>query len=75
MSPRERIEQALKENAEALRQIPLPPGVAEWVAQMVAAGETEQILGLLKLSFLFGVQQGMIQHHPPAAPPVSGLRA
>lgn len=57
-------------NREALRQMPFPPGIAEYVDELVRTGQTEQIIAIIKMGFLIGVQQGARSEPIPAAPPV-----
>lgn len=57
-------------NREALRQMPFPPGMAEYVEELVRTGQTEQIIAIIKMGFLIGVQQGARSEPIPAAPPV-----
>jgi len=55
-------------NREALRQMPFPPGLEEYVDELVKSGQTEQIIVLLKMGFLIGVQQGAKSDEVPVAP-------
>jgi hypothetical protein len=59
MTPREWIEEMLKENREALLQMPFPPGLEELVQELVSSGQTERIVSMMKLGFLMGIQQGV----------------
>jgi hypothetical protein len=43
---------------EALRGMPLPPGVEEHLRARVAAGDSETVLFMLKLAWVFGAQAG-----------------
>lgn len=52
------IERMLELNQEALSQVPIPPGLESYVGELAETGQTEVLLSLFKLSFLFGVQQG-----------------
>ncbi len=56
-------------NREALRQMPFPPGLAEYVDELVKSGQTEQIIALLKMGFLIGVQQGARGEEMPTPAP------
>ncbi|MCS7057399.1 MAG: hypothetical protein NZ849_01575 [Meiothermus sp.] len=58
MTPVEWIRQMVEANREALQQMPFPPGLAEYIDELVKAGQTEQIIAMMKMSFLIGVQQG-----------------
>jgi len=58
MTPVEWIRQMVEANREALRQMPFPPGLAEYVGELVRTGQTEQIIALIKMGYLIGVQQG-----------------
>ena len=58
----------LEVNREALRQMPFPPGMAEYVQELVQSGQTEQIINLMKLGFLIGIQQGVAQVQAGEAP-------
>lgn len=61
MTALEWIQHMLEVNREALRQMPFPPGMAEYVQELVRSGQTEQIIDLMKLGFLIGIQQGVAQ--------------
>jgi hypothetical protein len=61
MTALEWIQHMLEANREALQQTPFPPGMAEYVQELVQSGQTEQIINLMKLSFLVGIQQGAAQ--------------
>ncbi|RIH81756.1 hypothetical protein Mterra_02983 [Calidithermus terrae] len=61
MTPLEWIQHMLESNREALRQMPFPPGMADYVQELVQSGQTEQIINLMKLGFLIGIQQGAAQ--------------
>lgn len=70
MTPVEWIQQMVEANREALRQMPFPPGMAEYVEELVRTGQTEQIIAIIKMGFLIGVQQGARAEPVPAVPPV-----
>ncbi|MGK0619618.1 hypothetical protein [Meiothermus cerbereus] len=70
MTPVEWIQQMVEANREALRQMPFPPGLAEYVEELVRTGQTEQIIALIKMGFLIGLQQGARSEPVPATPPV-----
>ncbi|ADD29236.1 MULTISPECIES: hypothetical protein [Meiothermus] len=70
MTPVEWIQQMVEANREALRQMPFPPGMAEYVEELVRTGQTEQIIAIIKMGFLIGVQQGARSEPIPTAPPV-----
>lgn len=69
MTPVEWIQQMVEANREALRQMPFPPGMAEYVEELVRTGQTEQIIDIIKMGFLIGVQQGARGEPVPATPP------
>lgn len=69
MTPVEWIQQMVEANREALRQMPFPPGMAEYVEELVRTGQTEQIIAIIKMSFLIGVQQGARGEPLPTRPP------
>jgi hypothetical protein len=43
---------------ESLREMPLPPGAEEHLRERVAAGDSETLLFMLKLAWVFGAQNG-----------------
>ncbi|GEM47476.1 DdrH [Deinococcus cellulosilyticus] len=55
---REVMEKLRAQYAEALRDMPLPDGVPEYVQELMAKGDTETLLLMLKLSWVFGAQAG-----------------
>lgn len=57
------FEELLRQNREALKRLPVPPGLAEFVERLVASGDYEGVMTLLKLSYVLGVQQGVAQSH------------
>ncbi|PZA08495.1 MULTISPECIES: hypothetical protein [unclassified Meiothermus] len=59
MTPREWIQHMIEANREALQQLPFPPDLAEYVDQLVKSGQTEQIISLMKMGYLLGIQQGV----------------
>lgn len=69
MTPLEWIQQMVEANREALQQMPFPPGLAEYVDELVKSGQTEQIIALMKMGFLMGIQQGARSEETPAPPP------
>jgi len=69
MTPLEWIQQMVEANREALRQMPFPPGLAEYVDELVKSGQTEQIIALMKMGFLIGIQQGARAEEAPAPQP------
>jgi hypothetical protein len=69
MTPLEWIQQMVEANREALQQMPFPPGLAEYVDELVRSGQTEQIITLMKMGFLIGLQQGARSEEIPAPPP------
>ncbi len=71
MDIREYLDQMLEGNLEALKKMPLPPGLDQYVAELVQFGRTEQVLGLLKLAFIFGIQHGAGREAELESPPVS----
>lgn len=48
----------LEVNRDHLKQMPFPPGLAEYVDQLVKSGNTEEIIALMKIGFVIGLQQG-----------------
>jgi hypothetical protein len=66
MTALEWIKQMLEVNRDALQQMPFPPGLAEYVDELVKSGQTEQIIALMKMGFLIGIQQGAKGEEPPA---------
>ena len=53
------IMQQLREQYSAqLAHMPLPEGVPEHVAELIRQGDTEGLLLMLKLSWMFGAQAG-----------------
>lgn len=58
-------------NREALQQMPFPADLAEYVDQLVKSGQTEQIISLMKMGFLMGIQQGARTEVIPAPAPRS----
>ncbi|MER3554924.1 MAG: hypothetical protein C4331_11400 [Meiothermus sp.] len=69
MTPLEWIQQMLSANREALRQMPFPPGMAEYVDELVKNGQVQEVIDLMKLGFLIGVQQGARTEEIPAPRP------
>ncbi|RIH93408.1 hypothetical protein [Meiothermus granaticius] len=69
MTPLEWIQQMLQANREALRQMPFPPGMAEYVDELVKSGQVQEVIDLMKLGFLMGVQQGARAGEIPAPQP------
>lgn len=69
MTPLEWIQQMVEANREALQQMPFPPGLAEYVDELVKSGQTEQIIALMKMGFLIGIQQGTRNEESPVLPP------
>ncbi|RDI96191.1 hypothetical protein DV704_04580 [Meiothermus sp. QL-1] len=67
MTPVEWIRRMVEANREALQQMPFPPGLAEYVEELVQSGQTEQIIAMMKMSFLLGLQQGA-REEPPLPP-------
>ena len=59
MTPLEWIQRMIEANREALQQMPFPPDLAEYVDQLVKSGQTEQIISLMKMGYLLGIQQGV----------------
>jgi hypothetical protein len=75
MTPREWIEEMLKENREALLQMPFPPGLEEFVQELVSSGQTERIVSMMKLGFLMGIQQGVRSDQGQDLPQPSRIQA
>lgn len=75
MTPREWIEEMLKENREALMQMPFPPGLEEFVQELVSSGQTDRIVSMMKLGFLMGIQQGVRAEQGPDLPQPSRIQA
>lgn len=69
MTPLEWIQQMVEANREALKQMPFPPGLAEYVDELVKSGQTEQIISLMKMGFLMGIQQGARTEEVPEVKP------
>ncbi|MBO1437507.1 hypothetical protein J3L12_09890 [Meiothermus sp. CFH 77666] len=69
MSPVEWIQQMVEANRDALQQMPFPPGLAEYIDELVKSGQTEQIIALMKMGFLIGIQQGARSLEVPVPPP------
>lgn len=69
MDFREWLEKMLEDNREALQQFPEPPGLEDFVRDLVRSGQAERVLHLVKFSFLFGLQQAQAQARPEASPP------
>ncbi len=69
MTPLEWIQRMVEANREALQQMPFPPGLAEYVDELVKSGQTEQIIALMKMGFLIGIQQGSRSEERPVPPP------
>ena len=69
MTPLEWIKQMLEANRDGLRQMPFPPGMAEYVDELVKSGQTQEIIDMMKLGFLMGLQQGNRAEDAPAAQP------
>ncbi len=69
MTPVEWIQQMVEANRDALQQMPFPPGLAEYIDELVKSGQTEQIIALMKMGFLIGIQQGARSEETPAHPP------
>lgn len=69
MTPLEWIQQMVESNHEALQQMPFPPGLAEYVDELVKSGQTEQIISLMKMGFLMGIQQGVRTEEVPEQKP------
>ena len=55
---REVMEKLRAQYGEALRDMPLPDGVPEYVQELISQGDTETLLLMLKLSWVFGAQAG-----------------
>ncbi len=70
MTPVEWIQQMVEANREALQQMPFPPGLAEYIDELVKSGQTEQIIALIKMGFLIGIQQGIRSEERPVPPPI-----
>ncbi|WP_276954178.1 hypothetical protein [Allomeiothermus silvanus] len=71
MTPLEWIQHMIEANREALQQMPFPPDLAEYVDQLVQSGQTEQIISLMKMGYLLGIQQGVRTEAIPAMAPRS----
>lgn len=69
MDFRQWLEKVLEDNREALRQFPEPPGLEEFVRDLVRSGQVERVLHLVKFSFLYGIQQGQAQAGLETPPP------
>lgn len=69
MTPLDWIQQMLEVNREALQQMPFPPGLAEYVDQLVKSDQTEQVIALMKMGFLIGIQQGASSEEFPGLSP------
>lgn len=70
MTPSEWIRQMLEANREGLKQVPFPPGMFEFVEELVRQGNTDEIVALMKLGFIIGVQQGSgAADQTPTQPP------
>ncbi len=55
----EQVMQQMKAQYEdSLKEMPLPPGVEDHVRKMVATGDTETVVFMLKLAWVFGAQAG-----------------
>ncbi len=48
-------------NKEALSQMPFPDGMMEYVEDLVISGKTAEIISIMKMGFLMGIQQGAHQ--------------
>ncbi len=53
------LEQLKEQYRDQLEQMPLPEGVPEHVAELVGAGKVEDLIFMLKLSWMFGAQAGV----------------
>lgn len=55
---REAMERLKAQYGEALRDMPLPEGVPEYVQELMQSGDRDTLLLMLKLSWVFGAQAG-----------------
>jgi|GEM_PF-2526433 len=53
------LEQLKEQYRDQLEQMPLPEGVPEHVAELVSAGKVDDLIFMLKLSWMFGAQAGV----------------
>lgn len=54
------LERMRREQGQQIDQLPLPEGVDGYVYDLVADGRSEDVLFLLKLSWLLGAQAGYV---------------
>ncbi len=52
------MEQMKAQHAEQLKDMPLPPGVEDYLRGRVALGDAETVTFMLKLAWVFGAQAG-----------------
>ncbi|MFO7545954.1 MAG: hypothetical protein R6W77_10730 [Trueperaceae bacterium] len=80
MTPKEVIEAFLREmrasHRDQIDAVALPEGTLEFVEDLIAAGDTETILLMLKLGYLMGLQTGfaaaLAGERGPTPPPGRG---
>ncbi len=74
-SYQEWFEQLRKEYGEQLAQMPLPDGVPEHVRQLMADGDEEGLIFMMKLAWQIGAQVGYsAAQHPEKVRRVAGKR-
>ncbi|CAN5765357.1 hypothetical protein BH24DEI2_BH24DEI2_02920 [soil metagenome] len=67
------IREMRKRHSDEVSGIDLPPGTSAYVEELVAAGDTDTLMFMLKLGYLMGLQTGFAaQQVEDAAPPSSG---
>lgn len=67
------MEQMKAQHAEQLKDMPLPPGVEEYLQARVKMNDAETVTFMLKLAWVFGAQAGQaavlqaqqMQNNPP----------
>lgn len=67
------IREMRKRHSAEVGGIDLPAGTSAYVEELVAAGDSDTLLFMLKLGYLMGLQTGFAAHQvEDAAPPPSG---
>jgi hypothetical protein len=67
------MEQMKAQHAEQLKEMPLPPGVEEYLRARIDLGDADTVTFMLKLAWVFGAQAGQaailqaqqMQQNPP----------
>ena len=52
------IEQMKAQHGESLKDMPMPPGIEDYIRERVKLGDFETVVFMQKLAWVFGVQAG-----------------